>query len=306
MPDEGRRLDDVQVVLVRRGGEVVIDDERARPRHRGPVLLERLAEGRGVVVLDRVGDLLGRRSRLDLVAERVARSLLGDEQLLTDREDLVSIGLELPQANHLLEALGSGLPVGRRAGEDVVAEPRRVLGERRLRRVGRGLEAPRDVVADSLGAGRGHDRVEEGRQLLGRLEVDLGPQAHRIGHPLARLGQERRRLLEPRDHALDPIHEWRKVAGEQREQRLADVLGRLRGAGPWLVLGQPVEAEPSLMDGKIAIEPALRAQLAGVDGGELIDRAAVERDLLVDGVAPARREIAVVVVQARGRWRPRG
>ena len=173
-----------------------------------------------------------------------------------------------------------------------------MLGERRLRRVRRGFEAPGDVVADSLGAGRGHDRVEEGRQLLGRLEVDLGPQAHRIGHPLVRLGQVRRRLLEPRDHALDPIREWRKVAGEQREQRLADVLGRLRGTGPWPVLGQPVEAEPSLVDGEIAIEPALRAQLARVDGRELVDRAAVERDLLVDGVAAAGREIAVVVVQA--------
>ena len=173
-----------------------------------------------------------------------------------------------------------------------------MLGERRLRRVGRGFEAPGDVFADPLGAGRGDDRVEEGRQVLGRLEVDLGPQAHRIGHPLARLGQVRRRLLEPRDHALDPIHEWRKVAGEQREQRLADVLGRLRGAGPWPVLGQPVEAEPSLVDGEIAVEPSLRAQLAGVDGGELVDRAAVERDLLVDGVAASGREIAVVVVQS--------
>ena len=233
MPDEGRRLDDVQVVLVRRGGEVVIDDECARLRPSRPGTPRAPPpKVAGVVVLDRVGHLLGRRARLDLVAERVARRLLGDEQLLTDGEDLVSVGLQLPQANHLLEALGSGLPVGRppaggrRRGATSHA-PRAPPSSRRT-----AASRRRVLVADSLRAGRGDDRVEEGRQLLGRLDVDLDPQANRIRHPLAGLGQVRRRLLEPRDHALDPIREWREVAREQGEQRLADVLGRAARSRP--------------------------------------------------------------------------
>jgi hypothetical protein len=58
MPDERRGLDDVEMVLVRRGGEPVLDDERAGASHRLAVFGQGLREGGGMVVLDDVGHLL--------------------------------------------------------------------------------------------------------------------------------------------------------------------------------------------------------------------------------------------------------
>ena len=52
------------------------------------------------------------------------------------------------------------------------------------------------------------------------------------------------------------------------------------------------------MDGEVAVEGAFSAQLGRVDGCELVDRASVEVNLLVDRVAAAGREIGVVVVDA--------
>ena len=91
MPDEGRRLDDVQVVLLGRGGEAVIDDERARPRPSRPGT--RRAPRRSVAAwssLTMSATSCERRRRVDLARERIARRLLGDEQLLADGEDLVA------------------------------------------------------------------------------------------------------------------------------------------------------------------------------------------------------------------------
>ena len=78
MPHEGRRLDDVEVVLVGQRREAVIGDEGARRVHRRAVLGERLDERRGVVVLDDV-EHLGRPTPPGSISatQGVARRLLG-------------------------------------------------------------------------------------------------------------------------------------------------------------------------------------------------------------------------------------
>ena len=281
--------------------QIVLDHESPGGVHRGPIFVERLHERRRVVVLHHVGHLERVERGVDLGAHRVARRDAVGEHLLADREDLVARRLELAQPHDLLELLRPRLPVGGGTRQELVAQPGSMPVERRPGHSGGCLEAAGERGIAAVGRRRGDDRLEERGQGLRALDVDLCPQADRLGHPRLGLFEEARRLLEPRGDRGEPLGERREVAREEREERLADLLGRPGAALPGAALRELVERQPRLVDDEVAVERMLRRQIVRDEPIHLRDRRAVVSNERLDVLARRRRQVTVVIVHAEVR-----
>ena len=166
-------------------------------------------------------------------------------------------------------------------------------------RAGRGLDPRQQRWVDVLGAGHRQDGVQELRQRIAALDVDLDPQPHRLVDPRPGLRQVGRRRLQPRGNRGQPLLQRRVVAREDGKQGVADVLGPAAGAGPLAALAQLVDGQPSLVDDEVAVERPIGRQLVGREALHLADRGAMERDQLLDVLARAVREAVVVVMDAQ-------
>ena len=281
--------------------EIVLDDEVARGVHGGAVLVERLDERRGMVVLDEVRHLERVERRVDLGAHRVAGRDAVRQHLLAHREDLVAGRLQLAKSDDLLELLRAGLPVRGRLRQHHVPEVGRVPLERGVRRVRRRLQPPRQGWVAAVGRRRGHDRGEERGKRLRALDVDLRPEADRLRHPRLGLVDHPRRLLQARGDRLEALRQRGEVAREQREEPLTDLLGRVGATLPRPSLGERVERQPSLVDDEVAVEGVVGGQVLGAEALHLRDRAAMMGDQRVDVLPRGGRQVAIVVVDAEVR-----
>ena len=95
-----------------------------------------------------------------------------------------------------------------------------------------GVDGFRQLVGErfvpSVGAGGRQDGVQEAGHLLGRFQVDLRPEPDRVDDPLSGLSQQPGCGVQPLHDALEPIAQRGEVAGEERKERLADVLRATR------------------------------------------------------------------------------
>ncbi len=148
---------------------------------------------------------------------------------------------------------------------------------------------------DSL-AGR-HDLVEQGRDLAGGLDLDRLPQAD-LGHdrPAARGGQEAWGRLHPAGHRVEALGERGEVAGEQREERVADPVEGGRTTLPDALDLEVEQVPPEVVELEVPLEKRLGRQPSRVDsldGGEV---GPVRRDLAEDGIALAVGQAVILGV----------
>ena len=145
----------------------------------------------------------------------------------------------------------------------------------------------------------GHDLVEQGRDLAGRLDLDRLPQPDLgDGRPAARGREERRCGLEPAGDGVEPLLERREVAGEQREERVADAVEGRRAALPD-ALDVDVEDVPAeVVDLEVALEARLGRQPGRVDRLDGREVGPVGGDLAEDGVALPVAQAMILGVDA--------
>lgn len=129
-PLERRGLQNLAVVVGGERDDVLLYEERARPRDLRAVVGEELGRRR-VFVLQALGDLgPPLRLRINLLRERRHLRLRLVEHSTTEREDVVRVFVEeVPLVEEKVEEGAPGGEVAVRAGEEVVLEELRVVGE---------------------------------------------------------------------------------------------------------------------------------------------------------------------------------
>jgi len=75
-----------------------------------------------------------------------------------------------------------------------------------------------------------------------------------------------------------------EVAGEERKERLADVLGSIAASRPAAQLVELEETQPRLVHGQVPVEATIGAQFIGGEPFQLGDRVAHEGGLSIDAI----------------------
>src|ERR1019366_7188052 len=147
-------------------------------------------------------------------------------------------------------------------------------------------------------AAGGHDLVEEGRHLRGRLELELLPQANLgQGRPGALLGQEAGDRLEPAGQRGQALLERGKVPGKQSEERVADSIHGGRASLPEPLLLEVEQLQAEVVDLDVALEADLGRQSRRV---ERLDRTTVGSrlgDLVLYGFTGPVRQALIFGVE---------
>ena len=203
------RLDDVDALVVRDRHEVVLDEVRAGPEHRGPVGLERRREVGRLVGLDAVDDLGLGRVRVDL-ARRGRPGRPSPRPASASRARGSASASSPSKARWATRASWRSRPTGQSSvpsGERAL-EPGACTARRRPWRRRRRASSRRRSASGEGALGGGDDLVEEGRQLgrpsRSRCAARAGPAARpracapaRGAGARPRAGRRSRRVARP-------------------------------------------------------------------------------------------------------------
>ena len=134
--------------------------------------------------------------------------------------------------------------------------------------------------------------------MLGRYEVDLRPQLHRLGDALARLGQESRGCIQRL--AMLSSRSGSGAKSRVKSGKSASPMCPAPPDDPAHDRYSVCQWSPSRAWWIARSRSRARSGLssAGIEPGQLVDRSTEEGDLLVDRVAAARGELAIMIVNA--------
>src|SRR5207247_10057481 len=152
--------------------------------------------------------------------------------LLADPVELLAGHPELAQPDELPELGGPDADPLLRARQDLVLDPVRVRAERGVGLPGRFLESCVIRTGEDPFPRR-HDRLEETRKSLGRLQADLRPELNGVSDPGLRLFDVPGRPLQSVRDALETLRKRRELAHEEREESVTDPVGSLRHRLPY-------------------------------------------------------------------------
>ena len=279
--------DDLDPLVVRDRGQVVLDEVGAGARHDVAVAVERLVERGRPVVFSR--SMSVGRSASGSSSRAAARRALevGLELVLADLEDRVGVEVaERPQPDQLVVALGAQRPVVARVGDGLRRSSRVRLAARRSRRRwparAASSSAPSMTPSAAARTSANRDGRSAGVARLGALpDRDLWPDG---------AGLRPARGTPAPASSRSAIRARRSASGaapraNSEEDRVAELAGRRAAPLPAPDLVALVQVETEVVQLEVALEPGRRGEAGVVERLDRGEVRAVRGDLGEHGVA---------------------